>query len=70
VNDGENGFIVETGDSVMLSDRIRFLLKNPELRREMGKNNIIKVKEKYELSVLSEELLAIYRKLLAFRSRN
>ncbi|MFC1734805.1 glycosyltransferase [Candidatus Hydrogenedentota bacterium] len=36
VEDGVTGFLVEPGDSLALSEKIKLLLDNPKLRQEMG----------------------------------
>ena len=37
INDGENGFLVEDGNITQLSKKIKILIHNSELRKEMGK---------------------------------
>jgi glycosyltransferase involved in cell wall biosynthesis len=45
ITDGRNGFLVEPGNTRLLSEKIIKLIENPELRVECGKNATLKSKE-------------------------
>lgn len=38
IHDGEDGFLVKHLDTTALAERICYLIENPEIRKEMGKN--------------------------------
>jgi glycosyltransferase involved in cell wall biosynthesis len=38
IKEGETGFLVPPGDSVIMSERLSLLINNAELRNSMGKN--------------------------------
>jgi len=50
VVDGETGFLVETHNSTLLSDKIAILLNNKELRLRMGHNAYKEFENKYTFS--------------------
>lgn len=64
VEDGVNGFLIEPGDIVALANRIILLLQNDKLRIEMGRNNIKKVKEKFDIDLIIKKVLQEYKSLL------
>lgn len=64
VTDGKNGFLIAINDIQALADRIVYLLRNDEVRREFGRlsRNIVKAraefkKEMKRLEVIYEELV-------------
>jgi glycosyltransferase involved in cell wall biosynthesis len=50
IDDGKDGFLVEHGDVDQLASRLVTLYRDPELRREMGANAALKVKQRYLFS--------------------
>jgi len=59
VTDGENGFLVEPQNPVMLADRLRKLIENPELRKQMGLN----ARKKAESAFSIDSVVAIHMKI-------
>ena len=49
IKNGENGFLVRPKDIQDLSSKIEVLLKNSNLRENISKNNIEKVKNNYSV---------------------
>ena len=49
VNDGETGLLVPTDDLPALTDRLRLLLQNPELRFQLGRNGRAHVERTFNL---------------------
>lgn len=47
IEDGVNGFIVPSGDWQLLAERIRYLVRHPEKRVEIGRNNLEKFRQQY-----------------------
>jgi glycosyltransferase involved in cell wall biosynthesis len=64
VVEGINGFIVPQGDHELLAERIRYLLHHPQIREEMGQNNLRKFNAEYSLQANLDRLDNIYRSLL------
>ena len=55
VEEGQNGYLFEPGDINCLIDRMRFLLRNPELRDEMGQKNESIIEAKFSTQVYARE---------------
>lgn len=64
VEDGENGYLISTGDSVALADRLERLLADVELREQMGEGGLERV-ERFSVGAMVEELDGLYEELLA-----
>jgi glycosyltransferase involved in cell wall biosynthesis len=65
VRDGENGFLVPSGDPAALAARLRDLLGGPEGRAtEMGRRGRAQIESELTLEHLAEGNAALYRKAL------
>jgi glycosyltransferase involved in cell wall biosynthesis len=60
VDDGVNGFLFQIGDTVALTDRIRRLIHDPALRREMGQRGREKAEEIYNRNRHYERIMEVY----------
>jgi glycosyltransferase involved in cell wall biosynthesis len=65
VRDGEDGFLVETGDTQALADRLARLASDPKLRERMGANARARVLPRYEVARLVDDVDRLYRTLLS-----
>ena len=65
VREGEEGFLVETGDTDELADRLARLARDPELRRRLGASGRKRVLSRYAVERLLEDVDRLYRELLA-----
>lgn len=65
VKNGINGFLIEPGNSEMLADKILKLLKDDELRKNMGRKSLKIVKEKFDINIIDEQLSNIYEEFLS-----
>jgi glycosyltransferase involved in cell wall biosynthesis len=65
VEDGEDGFLVETGATHDLADRLARLARDPELRARMGKHGRERVLPRYAVERLVEDVDELYRSLLS-----
>lgn len=63
VQDGDNGYLFKPSDGDTLSREIALLMDNETLRQQMGAKNK-KVVKKFSLEAVTEELKAIYSKVL------
>ena len=64
IDDGINGFLVPHGEVVQLVDRLKRLLANDSLRREMGAQALARVRRDFTFGRFSSELAAILNELL------
>lgn len=60
VVDGETGFIVNPFETATLADRLRRLLEDRDLSREMGRRGRARVGERFTLDRQVEQMLALY----------
>lgn len=65
VDDGKTGFIVPPRDSEALAQAVIKLLKDENLRKEMGENAYKKLKEDFSWDKIAEKTIEVYRKALA-----
>ncbi len=64
VHDGVDGFLVPPGDVLSLQGRIRWLVRNRDLGREMGKKGRRKVETKYNWRDIGKSIESIYLDVL------
>ena len=67
VQDGETGFLVESGDTEALARRLAELAADPELRRRLGDEGRERVTSRYRVGRLIDDVDRLYRSLLAER---
>jgi glycosyltransferase involved in cell wall biosynthesis len=61
VSECENGYLVPVGDVQELSNRLAILIKQPDLREEMGRKAAARVKENYSIETMLLEHIALYQ---------
>jgi len=64
VRDGENGFLVEPGDSEELAERISYLASKPEELSRMGRLARRAVEERYSVEKHYESIMSLYERML------
>lgn len=65
VRNGWNGFLVDlTNDEQQLADRIRHLVENDEVRKEMGENSRKLVKKEFSWENIAENYVKVYKELI------
>ena len=64
VQDGETGFLVDPGDCQAIAKRVVRLLRDPELRREMGRKGRRFVEAYCSQSVMVHRLEQLYQNLM------
>jgi glycosyltransferase involved in cell wall biosynthesis len=64
VVEGENGYLIPTGDSAALADRLERLLEDPELREEMGMCGLERA-EQFSAETMVKNLDQLYKELLS-----
>jgi glycosyltransferase involved in cell wall biosynthesis len=65
VRDGQDGFLVESGDVEQLAERLAQLARDPELRDQMGRAGRARVLPRYAVARLVDDVDDLYRSLLA-----
>lgn len=69
VDDGVNGFLIQPRNARQLAEKLRILFENPALRGEMGKKGREKAEKEFDITVVKQKHLDIYRKLLEQRTK-
>jgi glycosyltransferase involved in cell wall biosynthesis len=64
VDDGETGFLAEPGDVDALAERLAELARDPELRDRMGRAGAERMRERYGVERMVDEVEALYERLL------
>lgn len=64
VNDGETGYLVPPGNSVLLADQLIKILENPERARRMGQCARERVQRLFSLERQAHSMFALYQKTL------
>ena len=64
VRDGWNGFLIPPRDSKAIEQALESLLKSADRRREMGRNSLQLVRDRFELTIVSHEYADVYRDAL------
>lgn len=64
VIDGENGFLIQVGNSVVLKDRFLTLIRHPDLRKAMGEKLFKDVEDNYSYEAMAKSHLEIYNNIL------
>ncbi len=64
VVNGENGFVIDPGDVDALTECTARLLRNNALRRQIGRNNVGKIKNDYSLNVIAKKIGRLYDEVL------
>ena len=65
IDEGKNGFLVDSEDVNSLADRILQLLRDPARRREMGESARAEVEKRFSIEAMMSSLMSIYDELLA-----
>jgi len=63
IRNGKNGLVVPPGDSKALADAITYLVENPQVRKELGKNARKEVVEKYSWKGFAVKLDRLLRQV-------
>lgn len=64
ITDGDDGFLIDFGDSVMLGKKIVYLLKNDTLREEMGNAGRNKVLQNYTWNRIASKIEDLYKNVV------
>jgi glycosyltransferase involved in cell wall biosynthesis len=64
LEDNENGFLIDPGDSAQLTQRLLTLLQDPKRAEEMGKRGRSLIEEKFDWRIITDQVIELYNKLL------
>ncbi|HZH93030.1 MAG TPA: polysaccharide pyruvyl transferase CsaB [Tissierellaceae bacterium] len=64
VENGENGYLVPVGNEVILRDRFLKLIRDRDLREEMGRKLFMAVRKKFSYAAMAQSHISIYEKIL------
>jgi glycosyltransferase involved in cell wall biosynthesis len=64
VIDHETGYLIDPEDEGQLIEKIEMLMKDRVLMREMGKNGYRIVKSKFDLKIMMQNYISVYKELL------
>ena len=64
VENGYNGYLVERNDVEDLTEKIKLLMNNPTLRRQMGVNSRTFYEKEFKLEKMVDRTLAVYASIL------
>jgi glycosyltransferase involved in cell wall biosynthesis len=64
IQDGADGLLVSYGDPSQLASAITKLLRDPELGRKMGEKGQAKVKERYEITRVAQDMENLFLRLI------
>lgn len=65
VIDGLTGYIVPAGDSALLADRLEFLCRDGEIRRNMGEAGRKRIIEQFSADHMARQFEALYHRLVS-----
>ena len=61
IKDGENGFVIKRNDYNALAQKCLYLLKNEELRQELGKNGRKMVEKSFTTEEMTKNTIEVYK---------
>ena len=64
VEDGVNGFIIPKKDAKTLANKIEFLINNPDICKEMGKNGRKRFEDKYTLDIFEQNYVKTMQQII------
>lgn len=64
IGDGENGFVVDVGDTSELQNRLETLALSPELRQRIGQNNAGFARQRFSIANITNDLRLIFSSTL------
>ena len=67
--EGETGFMIEPGDRPEMAERLVRLLKDPELRAEMGAAGRLRAEAHFDNEVVCTRLIGLWREAMDSRTQ-
>ncbi len=63
VKDGINGLLIEPHNTEQLTEALAYLIKNPDKGTALGRRASESVKERYDLSTVTEKYITLYQNM-------
>ena len=63
--DGHNGFLLDSGNAKSLLDKIEILMQNSTLRANLGENGKQMVIDKFDIRIMTNQYITLYKRLLS-----
>ena len=63
IRDGYDGFLLPPGDSIVLAEKVIYLIDNPEIRYQVGRKALITVKEHFDIKKTTKKIEDLYNSL-------
>jgi glycosyltransferase involved in cell wall biosynthesis len=60
IEDGQNGFLLKHNDVDMLAEKLLYLYNNPGIAKKMGQKALATIQQKFMLTRMTEEFIAVY----------
>lgn len=67
IRDGENGFLVPVADEATATERLLFLLRNPQRAAQIGQAGQVAAHTRFSAETMINNLIDLYREMLAER---
>lgn len=64
IQDGENGFLAQVGDSKTLAQKAHQVLQNPDLAQKITQQAYQVAQEKFSITQVSDKIVGVYRSLI------
>lgn len=70
IKDGENGFLIGHQDTSHLTEKLTFLMQNPEVRRRMGKAGRKTYEKHFQLQFMLDQTFALWDQLVLAHAKS
>ena len=60
ITDGYDGFLIPPGDSKILTEKIIYLIENPDIRHQIGRNALETVKKRFDIKFTTQQIETLY----------
>ena len=67
IEDGVEGFLVESMDVNNLAERCRRLIESPDVARKMGEQGRKRVESEFSATAMADRVVSVYKELLMSR---
>lgn len=64
IDEGKTGYLFSPGDSVELAERVRLLLENPTVARELGVAGYDRLKSQFDIGFNVGKTVSLYHELV------
>ena len=58
--DGQDGYLLPPGNPKILAAKILYLIKNPKMRHQVGKNALMTVRDRFDIKITNKKIVDLY----------